>query len=70
MTPQKKAEQLYRDFYSKTMISRVGGIAKKHIAIASALLCVDELIKEVKYFTPDIRKRYYEEVKQELEKLL
>lgn len=34
-----------------------------------ALIAVDELIKEVKYWTPNIRKRYYEEVKQEIEKL-
>jgi len=43
MTPKEKAEQLYRNFYSKTMISRVGGIAKKRIALTSALLCVEEI---------------------------
>lgn len=38
----------------------------KTLAKLMAITCVNELIEEVKYFTPDIKKKYYEEVKNEI----
>ena len=71
MTPKEKAQELYSKMYGQTPFrSTISEIEEdKKYAKQCALIAVDELIKEVKYWTPNIRKRYYEEVKQEIEKL-
>jgi|688.fasta_scaffold1412676_1 hypothetical protein len=55
MTPKDKAiELVFKKF----------GCSKQF-----ALIAVDELIKETSFEVPNIRQRYYQEVKQEIEKL-
>lgn len=41
----------------------------KKEAVQCALISVDELIKETSFEVPNIRQRYWIEVKQEIEKL-
>jgi hypothetical protein len=73
MTPKEKAEELYSKYYDRiehTLSEDVSGFEKdivKHLS----LIAVDELIKqEEKYnngtFYPS---NYWQEVKQEIEKL-
>lgn len=62
MTPNQKALDLIHNITWNTLISR-----KK--AIICALITVDELIKETRWETPNIRERLWIEVKEELEKL-
>ena len=72
MTPKEKAEDLvnqYRMILMDEDTNCGNEILCSLIAIKNALIAVDELIEEVKYWTPDIRKRYYEDVKQEIQNL-
>jgi hypothetical protein len=64
MEAKEKAEELYVGFWSLTNNSR--------IAKQCALIAVDEIIKECEKFFEAIsenRKLYWQEVKQEIEKL-
>jgi hypothetical protein len=73
MTPQEKAEELYSKYYNRiehSLSEDVSGF-EKDIVKHCALIAVDELIKqEEKYnngtFYPS---NYWQEVKQEIEKL-
>jgi len=67
MTPKEKAEELYNKYFK--FCNELSHDKNKILAKLMAITCVNELIEEVKYFTPDIRKKYYDEVKQEIEKL-
>lgn len=72
LKPKEKAEQLYRDFYGKTMISRVEGYGKKRIALNSALLCVETLQAELIQLNSNKSLElfnYYQDVNKELNKL-
>ena len=69
---KEKAEQFYRDFYSKTMVSRVEGYGKKRIALTSALLCVENIQDELIKLNSDKSLElfnYYQDVRKELNKL-
>jgi hypothetical protein len=62
MTPKEKAEELiekYNDVYEGITL----GIAKKHWTKQSALIAVDEILKDT------LNIYYWQEVKQEIEKL-
>ena len=72
MTPKQKAEDLVNQYRMILMNENTdcgNEILCSLIAIKNALIAIDELIEEVKYWMPDIRKRYYEEVKKEIQKL-
>jgi hypothetical protein len=66
MTPQEKAINLVESFmlwkFQKCELS-------KKQAKQSALIAVDELIYETQFEVPNIRQRYWIEVKQEIENL-
>jgi hypothetical protein len=66
MTPKEKAEELVEKFmlwkFQKCELS-------KKQAIKCALIAVDELIYETQFEVPNIRQKYWINVKQEIEKL-
>jgi hypothetical protein len=84
MTPKEKAKELVNNF-SRTHVLGIlntkgklvtpysSGYASVEVrnirAKNSALIAVDELIYETQFEVPNIRQRYWKEVKQEIEKL-
>jgi len=64
MTPKDKAEELVDEYYQ--LLGEY--IFNGHFDIAKecALVAVDELIKEASFEVPNIRQRYWKEVKQEI----
>ena len=74
MTPKEKAEELIREFkkyayYPKTKDDELFVKELKENAKQCALIAVDELIYETQFEVPNIRQRYWIDVKQEIEKL-
>jgi crotonobetainyl-CoA:carnitine CoA-transferase CaiB-like acyl-CoA transferase len=63
MKPEDKARELILIYYSLIPMNTIS-FAKK-----CALIAVDELIYETSFEVPNIRQRYWQEVKQEIEKL-
>ena len=63
MTPKEKAKELVDKFYS------ISGY--RRFAIGYALICVDEIIEDATHdpFNAKTRIEYWQEVKQEIEKL-
>jgi hypothetical protein len=66
MTPKEKAIELVEKFTNLYEGINLG-LAKKHWAKQSALIAVDEMIKELERCF--IHNEYWQEVKQEIEKL-
>jgi hypothetical protein len=71
MTPIEKAKELFTnylilfpEFYNDLEYGYNDVKAKQ-----CALIAVDELIYETQFEVPNIRQRYWKEVKQEIEKL-
>jgi hypothetical protein len=62
MTPKEKSRELVRQYWDLGSMD----IIKSKVC---ALIAVDELIKETSFEVPNIRQRYWQEVKQEIEKL-
>jgi hypothetical protein len=69
MTPEEKAIQLVDKFYSKYNNVRKDKTYSQEQK-RMALICVNELIKETSFEVPDVRKKYWEEVKKEIDKLI
>jgi crotonobetainyl-CoA:carnitine CoA-transferase CaiB-like acyl-CoA transferase len=69
MTPKEKAEQLLDKFKFASIYFTNGFDGAKLNAKTCALFAVDELIEETSFEVPNIRQRYWKEVKQEIEKL-
>jgi hypothetical protein len=78
MKPKDKAEKLVSDFYTINckLIKVKNGydMGDRYnlvmpISKQCALIAVDELIYETSFEVPNIRQRYWQEVKQEIEKL-
>lgn len=70
MTPQEKAKELVAKFlflYRPSMHPPY--LKANEVAKEGALIAVDELIKETHFEVPNIRQRYWQEVKQEIDKL-
>ena len=61
MIPQKKAIELVDKFCATRLYDEQGK--------ECALIAVDELIYETQFEVPNIRQRYWIDVKQEIEKL-
>jgi hypothetical protein len=73
MTPQEKADELFRKMYQVRSVA--ASDITKHFAKQSALIAVDEIINQFDvhpsvqtHFKYD-KLMYWEEVKQEIEKL-
>ena len=64
MTPKEKATQLIYSFEAFTDRDNEYEFAKQ-----CTLIAVDELIYETQFEVPNIRQRYWIDVKQEIEKL-
>ena len=74
MTPKEKAKDLidiYKDITEiiKFDFDKVTTITDYNLAKNCALIAVDELIYETQFEVPNIRQRYWIDVKQEIEKL-
>jgi hypothetical protein len=78
MKAKDKAKKLVSDFYSINCklieVKNSYDMGDRYnlvmpIAKQCALIAVDELIYETQFEVPNIRQRYWEEVKQEIEKL-
>ena len=66
MTPKEKAKELVDRFLKEFPSTDDIGFGQIKIAKQCALICVDEILNIIKYFS--IYKEYWEEVKQEIEK--
>jgi len=69
MTPKQKAVDLFNDYYSYLKANLMYDEEARLDAKVCALIAVDELIYETQFEVPNIRQRYWIDVKQELEKL-
>jgi hypothetical protein len=71
MTPKEKAKQLFDKFCQTIATEKTdfGYYTNVIQAKQCALISVNELIKETSFEVPNIRQRYWLEVKQEIEKL-
>jgi hypothetical protein len=77
MTPKDKAKELVDSYKIKVKVffteNSIPIIVKADMILESAIQCAliatDELIYETQFEVPNIRQRYWKEVKQEIEKL-
>lgn len=73
MTPKEKAEQLLSHYNSLLIDEIRHGGARGYTSYKCALIAVDEILEELPEGSIDYgissRRRYWEEVKEELEKL-
>ena len=69
MIPKEKAKELVDRFYEIQLKSK--GYASVVLAKQCALICVDEIIEDATHdpFNAKTRIEYWQEVKQEIEKL-
>jgi hypothetical protein len=69
MTAKEKAIDLFNEYYSYLKANLMYDEEAKEDAKQCALIAVDELIYETHFEVPNIRQRWWQEVKQEIEKL-
>ena len=69
MTPHAKAIDLFNEYYSYLKANLMYDEEAKEDAKQCSLIAIDELIYETQFEVPNIRQRYWEEVKKELELL-
>jgi hypothetical protein len=69
MTKEEKAKELFNEYYSYLKANLMYDEEAREDAKQCALIAVDELIYETQFEVPNIRQRYWKEVKQEIEKL-
>ena len=69
MTPQNKANELYSKYDDLLNKDFGNPIVFDNQIKQCALIAVDELIYETQFEVPNIRQRYWIDVKQEIEKL-
>jgi hypothetical protein len=65
MTPKEKAKELVEKYFYLFSVELENTIAD-YEAKECALIAVDELIYETQFEVPNIRQRYWKEVKQEI----
>ena len=68
MKPKEKAEELITKFLIETENRTYCGLYRT-VAIKCALIAVDELIYETHFEVPNVRQKYWQQVKKELELL-
>ena len=69
MTPQEKANELYSKYDDLLNKDFINPIVFDNQLKQCALIAVDELIYETQFEVPNIRQRYWYDVKQEIERL-
>ena len=69
MTPKEKAEVLFKEYYSYLKANLMYDEEARQDAKVCALIAVDELIYSHSQDTTDNQFYYWQEVKQEIEKL-
>ena len=69
MTPREKADDLYSKYDDLLNKDFGNPIVFDNQIKQCALIAVDELIYETQFEVPNIRQRYWIDVKQEIEKL-
>jgi len=69
MKPEEKAKELIDKFSNHCFDFEKHKEDNEYSAKQCALIAVDELIYETKFEFPNIRQRYWIEVKQEIEKI-
>jgi hypothetical protein len=69
MTPQQKANELYSKYDDLLNKDFINPIVFDNQLKQCALIAVDELIYETQFEVPNIRQRYWIDVKEEIEKL-
>ena len=69
MTPREKADELYSKYDDLLNKDFGNPIVFDNQLKQCALIAVDELIYETQFEVPNIRQRYWIDVKQEIEKL-
>ena len=70
MTPRMKAVELFKKIRSEfSWVEKDHSICLYRDTKQCALIAVDELIYETQFEVPNIRQRYWIDVKQEIEKL-
>ena len=69
MTPQEKANELYSKYDDLLNKDFGNPIVFDNQLKQCALIAVDELIYETQFEVPNIRQRYWIDVKQEIENL-
>jgi hypothetical protein len=65
MTPKEKAKELYLKYYDFI----ISPFTKHNCTKQCALIAVDELIYETQFEVPNIRQKYWINVKQEINEL-
>ena len=69
MTPKEKAEDLLLKFSQAPIEGSLMWYVAYELSKQFSLIAVDELIYEAQFEVPNIRQRYWLEVKQEIELL-
>ena len=71
MTPKEKAEELWWSYYStiEHTLSEEYSPHESYIAKQCALIAVDEILKAGMFMITEEQEQFWEEVKQEIEKL-
>jgi hypothetical protein len=70
MTAKEKAQQLFYKYNSQTSDEFKSDTFKSaKIAQQCALIAVDEMIYETQFEVPNVRQKYWMDVKHEIEKL-
>ncbi len=69
MTPKEKAKELFDKFYQEAPLDEIKFYSNDVMAKSCALIAVDELIYETQFELPNIRQKYWINVKQEKENL-
>jgi hypothetical protein len=69
MTAKEKAKELVDKFYQEAPLDEIKFYNNDVMAKSCALIAVDELIYETQFEVPNIRQKYWINVKQEIFKL-
>jgi hypothetical protein len=66
MTAKEKAKELFDKFYQEAPLDEIKFYSNDVMAKNCALIAVDELIYETQFEVPNIRQKYWINVKQEI----
>jgi hypothetical protein len=69
MTPKEKAKELVDKFYQEAPLDEIKFYSNDVMAKSCALIAINELIYETQFEVPNIRQKYWINVKQEIENL-
>jgi hypothetical protein len=69
MTAKEKAKELFDKFYQEAPLDEIKFYSNDVMAKSCALIAINELIYETQFEVPNIRQKYWINVKQEIENL-